>query len=63
MAEDVRISWRDGKSFAANLARPSQTPAPGIVLLPEVFHTNPRIRSVDDGYAADGFTVLATDVY
>ena len=63
MAEEIQIGSRDGKSFAAYLARPSQTPAPGIVLLPEVFNTNPHIRSVCDGYAADGFTVLAPDVY
>jgi carboxymethylenebutenolidase len=33
------------------------------VLLPEVFNTNPHIRSVADGYAADGFVVVAPDVY
>lgn len=63
MGEEIRIQSPDGKSFAAYLARPSQTPAPGIVLLPEVFNTNPHIRSVCDGYAADGFTVIAPDVY
>lgn len=63
MGEEIQISSRDGKSFAAYLARPSQTPAPGIVLLPEVFNTNPHIRSVCDGYASDGFTVMAPDVY
>ncbi|MDP6708470.1 MAG: dienelactone hydrolase family protein [Alphaproteobacteria bacterium] len=35
----------------------------GIVLLPEVFNTNEHIRSVADGYASDGFAVLAPDVY
>ena len=63
MSEEILINSRDGKSFAAYLALPGQTPAPGIVLLPEVFNTNPHIRSVCDGYAADGFTVLAPDVY
>ena len=63
MGEEVQIKSRDGQSFAAYLALPSQASAPGIVLLPEVFNTNPHIRSVCDGYAADGFTVLAPDVY
>ena len=63
MGEEIQINSRDGRSFAAYLARPSKTPAPGIVLLPEVFNTNPHIRSVCDGYAEDGFTVLAPDVY
>ena len=32
---------------------PPRRPAPGLVLLPEVFNTNPHIRSVADGYAAE----------
>ncbi|MGE0699930.1 MAG: dienelactone hydrolase family protein [Hyphomicrobiaceae bacterium] len=63
MGQEIEVQSRDGKSFAAYLALPAQTPAPGIVLLPEVFNTNPHIRSVCDGYAADGFVVLAPDVY
>lgn len=63
MGHEVQITSRDGKSFAGYLAVPAKVPAPGIVLLPEVFNTNPHIRSVADGYAADGFMVLAPDVY
>ena len=63
MGQEIEITARDGKSFAGYLALPSGTPAAGIVLLPEVFNTNPHIRSVCDGYAADGFAVLAPDVY
>ncbi|MEZ5815749.1 MAG: dienelactone hydrolase family protein [Hyphomicrobiaceae bacterium] len=63
MGQDIKISARDGKTFDGYLAFPATTPAPGIVLLPEVFNTNPHIRSVCDGYAADGFVVLAPDVY
>ena len=32
-------------------------------MLPEVFNSNPHIRSVADGYAADGFVAIAPDVY
>ena len=35
----------------------------GLIVLPEVFNTNPHIRSVADGYAAEGFVALAPDVY
>jgi carboxymethylenebutenolidase len=63
MGEEIQITSRDSKSFAAYLAQPENTPAPGIVLLPEVFNTNPHIRSVSHGYAADGFTVIAPNVY
>lgn len=63
MGHEIEITSRDGKTFAAYLALPEKAPAAGIVLLPEVFNTNPHIRSVCDGYAADGFVVLAPDVY
>jgi carboxymethylenebutenolidase len=63
MGQDIKVSARDGAAFAAYLALPETTPAPGIVLLPEVFNTNDHIRSVADGYAAEGFTVIAPDVY
>ena len=63
MGEEITITARDGKSFAGYLALPGRTPAAGIVLLPEVFNTNEHIRSVCDGYASDGFIVLAPDVY
>lgn len=63
MANEIQIGSRDGKSFAGYVALPAKAAAPGIVLLPEVFNTNPHIRSVCDGYAADGFVVLAPDVY
>jgi carboxymethylenebutenolidase len=63
MGHEVQVTAAEGGRFAAYLAVPERTPAPGIVLLPEVFNTNPHIRSVADGYAADGFVVLAPDVY
>ncbi|WP_422000195.1 dienelactone hydrolase family protein [Reyranella sp.] len=63
MGEEIRLTAADGGQFAAYLALPARTPAPGLVLLPEVFNTNPHIRSVADGYAAAGYVVLAPDVF
>lgn len=63
MGREIEITAADGGVFAAYMALPERTPAPGIVLLPEVFNTNEHIRSVADGYAAEGFTVIAPDVY
>lgn len=63
MGQDIQLTARDGGTFAAYLALPKTTPAAGIVLLPEVFNTNPHIRGVCDGYAEEGFVVLAPDVY
>jgi carboxymethylenebutenolidase len=63
MGMEIEITASDGNYFAAYLALPKKTPAPGIVVLPEVFNTNRHIRSVADGYAEDGFVALAPDVY
>lgn len=63
MGEEIRIKAADGGTFAAHLALPARTPAPGLIVLPEIFNSNPHIRSVADGYAADGFVTLAPDVY
>ena len=63
MGHEIEVTAADGGRFAAYLALPARTPAPGLVLLPEVFNTNPHIRSVADGYAAAGYVVLAPDVF
>ena len=63
MGTDITVTAADGGTFTAYFALPAKTPAPGIVLLPEVFNTNDHIRTVVDGYAEDGFVVLAPDVY
>lgn len=63
MGSEITLTAGDGATFAAYLALPATTPAPGIVVLPEVFNTNDHIRSVTDGYAEAGFVALAPDVY
>ena len=63
MGEEIRITVADGGTFAAHLALPARMPAPGLIVLPEIFNSNPHLRSVADGYAADGFVALAPDVY
>ena len=63
MGQEIEIRAADGATFAAYLALPESTPAPGLIVLPEVYNTNAHIREVADGYAGDGFTVLAPDIY
>ena len=63
MGQDIELTATDGGTFAGYLALPPAMPAPGLILLPEVFNTNAHIRSVADGYAAEGFVVIAPDVY
>ena len=63
MGHEIELTAADGGVFAGYLAVPETTPAPGIVLLPEVYNTNAHIRSVADGYAEAGFVVIAPDVF
>jgi carboxymethylenebutenolidase len=63
MGTEIKITAADGGTFAGYLALPKTLPAPGLVVLPEVFNTNDHIRSVADGYAGEGFVVIAPDVY
>jgi carboxymethylenebutenolidase len=63
VGQEIEIVAADGGIFTGYLALPKKTPAPGLIVLPEVFNTNKHIRSVADRYAADGFVVLAPDVY
>jgi len=61
----IRIEAETG-SFDAYLSLPPaalQAGAPGIVLLQEIFGVNEHIRAVADQYAADGYVVLAPDVF
>jgi len=63
MGEEITLTASDGGRFAAYLALPARLPAPGLIVLPEVFNTNPHIRSVADGYAQAGFIALSPDVF
>ena len=63
MGTEIEITAADGQSFAAYLALPKTVPAPGLIVLPEVFNTNDHIRAVADGYAEEGYLVIAPDVY
>lgn len=46
-------------SVAAWQADPPGTPRGGLVVIQEIFGVNPHIRAVADGYAAEGYVVLA----
>jgi carboxymethylenebutenolidase len=63
MGREIELTAADGGVLAGYLALPESTPAPGLILLPEVYNTNDHIRAVVDGYAQAGFVVIAPDVY
>ena len=54
----------DGGAFDAYLARPAQDgPAPGIVVIQEIFGVNPNIKGVADWLAGEGYCALALDLF
>jgi len=54
----------DGGAFDAYLARPAQdNPAPGIVVIQEIFGVNPNIKGVADWLAGEGYCALALDLF
>jgi len=58
----INVDTDDG-SFGAYLALPIGGTGPGIVLIQEIFGVNQHIRNVADQYAADGYVVLAPDLF
>lgn len=62
MAE-VTIKAKDGGSFTGYLATPKSTPAPGIVLIQEIFGVNKVMRDLADGFAANGYSALCPDLF
>jgi carboxymethylenebutenolidase len=59
----IDIPAADGGAFKAYLAVPSSKKGPGILLIQEIFGVNNHMRSVADGYAADGYVVLTPDIF
>jgi carboxymethylenebutenolidase len=59
MGQTIELKSADGFTFPAYVAQPSGKPRGGLVVLQEIFGVNSHIRSVADGYAADGYFVVA----
>jgi carboxymethylenebutenolidase len=62
MGERITITTADG-SFGAYLARPSNTPAPAVVVIQEIFGVNQVMRDITDGLAAQGFLAVCPDLF
>lgn len=52
-----------GCEMAADLWRPKNVPAPGIVLLQEIFGVNDFVRWIGGRLADEGFVVIAPDLF
>ena len=63
MGEWINLTASDGFEFQAWRAAPSGQPRGGLVVIQEIFGVNPHIRSVADGFAADGYLAIAPAIF
>jgi carboxymethylenebutenolidase len=68
MGEFTRLMARDGHEFSAWLAAPPPEKSGdgsrgAVVILQEIFGVNSHIRSVTDGFAAEGFVAIAPSLF
>lgn len=63
MGENIELKAADGHRFMTYRAEPSGRTVGAVVIAPEIFGVNPHIRSVADGFAADGFLTLAPALF
>jgi len=63
MGTQIQLTASDGFVLPAYRAEPSGTPRGGLVVAQEIFGVNRHIRSVCDGYAADGYRVIAPALF
>jgi carboxymethylenebutenolidase len=59
MGNFVDLKAADGFVFPAYVAQPAGKPKAAVLVLQEIFGVNSHIRSVADGYAADGYLAVA----
>lgn len=63
MGKTITLTASDGHTFAAYEAVPQETVRGGLVVVQEIFGVNAHIRRVADGFAADGYRVLAPALF
>ena len=63
MGRMITLSPAQGTTIAAYRADPQGTPRGGLVVIQEIFGVNSHIRSVCDGYAADGYLAVAPALF
>jgi carboxymethylenebutenolidase len=63
MGQFVNLQAPDGQQIPAYVAEPAGRPKAGVVVVPEIFGVNSHIRSVADGYAAEGYLAVAPSTF
>jgi carboxymethylenebutenolidase len=59
----TQLAAADGHTFTAYRAEPAGKPRGGLIVAMEIFGVNSHIRSVADGYAADGYLAIAPALF
>ena len=63
MGEWVKLQASDGHELGADVARPVGEAVGALVLVQEIYGVNEHVRATCDGYAADGFVVIAPALF
>ena len=63
MGSFVQLTSADGFHCPAYVAQPAGQPKGGLVVLQEIFGVNSHIQAVADGYAAEGYFVVAPSTF
>lgn len=63
MGRMIELVASDHHKLAAYVAEPGGKPRGGVVVIQEIFGVNSHIRGVADGYAADGYYVVAPAMF
>ena len=63
MSDRIKLKAQDGHELGAYVARPKGEAIGALVLVQEIYGINSHIRSVADGYARDGFLVVAPAIF
>jgi carboxymethylenebutenolidase len=63
MGQFIDLTAKDGFTFPAYVAEPAGKPKGAVVVVQEIFGVNSHIRSVADGYAAEGYLAVAPSTF
>lgn len=63
MGKQIQLKASDGHTLAAYRAEPKGKARGGVVVVQEIFGVNSHIRSVADGYAAEGYLAIAPAMF
>ena len=63
MGKMIELTASDGHKLAAYRADPAGKPRGGIVVIQEIFGVNSHVKSLADGFAADGYLAIAPAMF